>query len=78
MADPSLPPRLVEGPVEAAVGRPPIMPNVAVSRVSLRRIYNYVADFASSFAQGTGYTGSTTCASPYTCTYSSQYYSQCL
>ena len=27
---------------------------------------------------GTGYTGSTTCASGSTCTYSSQYYSQCL
>ncbi|KAG9002018.1 hypothetical protein FRB94_004168 [Tulasnella sp. JGI-2019a] len=27
---------------------------------------------------GTGYTGSTVCASPYTCTYSSAYYSQCL
>ncbi|KAI0043182.1 carbohydrate-binding module family 1 protein [Auriscalpium vulgare] len=27
---------------------------------------------------GTSYTGSTTCASPYTCTYSSAYYSQCL
>ncbi|TGO63828.1 hypothetical protein BOTNAR_0095g00260 [Botryotinia narcissicola] len=27
---------------------------------------------------GTGYTGSTTCASPYTCTYANAYYSQCL
>jgi len=27
---------------------------------------------------GSGYTGPTVCASPYTCTYSSQYYSQCL
>jgi len=27
---------------------------------------------------GTGYTGPTTCASPYTCTYSNPYYSQCL
>ncbi|KAM0170500.1 hypothetical protein ACHAPF_009009 [Botrytis cinerea] len=27
---------------------------------------------------GTGYTGSTTCASPYTCTYANAYYAQCL
>ncbi|KIO16258.1 carbohydrate-binding module family 1 protein [Tulasnella calospora MUT 4182] len=27
---------------------------------------------------GTGYTGPTVCASPYTCTYSNAYYSQCL
>jgi len=27
---------------------------------------------------GQGYTGSTSCAAPYTCTYSSAYYSQCL
>ncbi|KAF8310076.1 hypothetical protein DL93DRAFT_2169922 [Clavulina sp. PMI_390] len=27
---------------------------------------------------GIGYTGSTVCASPYTCTYSNAYYSQCL
>ncbi|KAF7914137.1 uncharacterized protein EAF01_000543 [Botrytis porri] len=27
---------------------------------------------------GTGYTGSTTCAGPYTCTYANAYYSQCL
>jgi len=35
---------------------------------------------AAHYAQcgGTGWTGATTCASPYTCTYSSAYYSQCL
>jgi len=27
---------------------------------------------------GTGYTGSTTCASGFTCTYSNEYFSQCL
>ncbi|KAG9020531.1 hypothetical protein FRB95_004001, partial [Tulasnella sp. JGI-2019a] len=27
---------------------------------------------------GTGWTGGTVCASPYTCTYSNAYYSQCL
>lgn len=35
---------------------------------------------ASAYAQcgGTGWTGSTTCVSGYTCTYSNTYYSQCL
>ena len=35
---------------------------------------------AAHWAQcgGIGYTGPTTCASPYTCTYSNAYYSQCL
>lgn len=35
---------------------------------------------AAHYAQcgGTGYTGPTTCASPYTCTYSNPWYSQCL
>ena len=45
-----------------------------------------VAAASRAFAQGAayaqcggqGYTGSTTCVSGYTCTYSSQYYSQCL
>jgi cellulose 1,4-beta-cellobiosidase len=35
---------------------------------------------AAHYAQcgGTGWTGATTCASPYTCTYVNAYYSQCL
>jgi cellulase len=35
---------------------------------------------AAEYAQcgGINYTGPTVCASPYTCTYSSAYYSQCL
>jgi cellulose 1,4-beta-cellobiosidase len=35
---------------------------------------------AAHYAQcgGTGYTGPTVCASPYTCTFSNAYYSQCL
>jgi len=43
---------------------------------STQPVTSGVAEFGQ--CGGTGYTGSTTCVSPYKCTYSNDYYSQCL